>query len=53
MISEIAAASFIGITPRKLRRLGYERRGPFSIKIGRERIYPRDKFLAWLADLEN
>ncbi len=51
LIKEPDAAAFLGITPKKLRRLGYEKRGPHSIKIGRDRLYPREDFLEWVASL--
>ena len=49
VIREAEAARYLGIDPKKLRRLVYEKRGPRSVKLGRERLYPREDFLAWIA----
>ncbi len=50
LAKELEAAAFLGIEPKKLRRLCYERRGPASIKIGRDRVYPRHGLSAWIAE---
>lgn len=49
VLTEEQAAKLLSIEPKKLRRLCYEKRGPMSVKIGRERRYPREDLLAWLA----
>lgn len=48
MINEARAAAFIGITAKRLRRLGYERRGPRFIKIGRDHLFRREDLLDWI-----
>jgi len=53
ILREIDAANFLGVEAKKLRRLVYEKRGPRTIKLGRERLYPRDAFLAWVAERES
>ena len=52
MLTEQQAAAYLSIEPKKLRRMGYDRKGPPSIKFGRDRRYPREGFLAWLAERE-
>ena len=52
MVKESEAASFLGVEAKKLRRLCYEKRGPKSIKFGRDRLYPREALLEWIAERE-
>ena len=53
VLTEAHAAAYLNTTTRKLRRLGYEKRGPRSVKLGRDRVYPREAFLEWIAESES
>jgi hypothetical protein len=48
-MNEDEAAAFIGISPRKLRRLGYERKGPRFLKLGRDHLFAERDLVKWLA----
>lgn len=49
VLKEEDAADLLGIEAKKLRRLVYDRKGPKTIKLGRDRLYPRDAFFEWIA----
>ena len=50
VLSEAEAAEFLGVPPERLRRLRYQRRGPPTLRIGRQRIIRRGDLLQWIAD---
>lgn len=50
-LTEQEVASYLRIDERKLRRLGYEKRGPRSKKLCGVHRYHRDDLVAWLRGL--
>lgn len=48
ILSEAEAAAFLGLDPKKLRRLNYDGKGPVTLKFGREHRIRRDDLAAWL-----
>lgn len=49
ILSEGQVANLLDISISQLRRLGYEKRGPKTVRVGSVRVVTRDALMAWLS----
>lgn len=52
LLTEEEAAALLRITPAKLRRLRYDKRGPKTVKIGGDHRIRHAALMQWMADRE-
>ena len=53
LLTEGEAAAFLKVSPAKLRRLRYDKRGPKTVKIGGSHRIRRSALVQWLAEQED